>query len=309
MSHPHVSIVIPFYNGEEHLSDTLDSILNQTFTDFELLLINDGSPQTSQSFFDSIEQRDSRIQIHHKPNGGVACARQFGISKAKSELIAFCDQDDLWLPTKLEKQIPLFENKEVGLVFCGAIEDHITEDRKVELPFYNSFRGNIFESLLQRNEIVSCTAVARKALLVKTNAFDKDRGLMGVDDWLAWLKLSLVCQVDFVEEYLALHVFHGSNYSSNEWSMYRAEKVCLEKIKEFAIIYPQNNTIDYTKVELNIHLRYAESLIYTGDFNNGASALHCANRLSFSTKRLVKFLLLKMIPNSVLLRLQGLKRK
>ncbi|WP_085305996.1 glycosyltransferase family 2 protein [Colwellia polaris] len=309
MSQALVSVVIPFYKGEQYLEKTIDSVLQQSYNNFELLIINDGSPNAESSFFAKLCQKDNRITVLHKNNGGVACARQFGIAKAKGEFIAFCDQDDLWLPEKIAKQIPLFNNPEVGLVYCGAIEDHITEGRKVELPFFNSYRGNIYSSLIHKNEIVSCTAVARRSLLIDSQVFDADIELMGVDDWLAWLKMSLVCKVDFVKEYLAIHVFHGENYSSNEEKMYQAELVCLAKIKPIAQEKTLSGEVNYKQVEANIHLRYAEAFIFNGDFTVGADALLEAASALSSVKVKCKGFLFKYTPNAFLLLAQSLKRR
>jgi glycosyltransferase involved in cell wall biosynthesis len=308
MSQTLISIVVPFYKGEKYIEKTIDSILHQSFKNFELLIINDGSPGATTDFFDKIAQKDSRIVVLHKENGGVACARQFGIENAKGELIAFCDQDDLWLPEKLTKQIVLFDNPKVGLVYCGAIEDHISEDRQVELPFFETYRGNIFIQLTKKNEIVSCTAIARRTLLLEVEAFDKDIELMGVDDWLAWLKMSLVCDVDFVEEYLAIHIFHENNYSSNEAKMYKAELVCLEKIRPFAKSYSQSKEVDYQQVEKNIHLRYAEAFIFNGDFRLGGDALLCAANCVNDKKIKLKAVLFNIAPSYLLKLAQNFKR-
>jgi len=309
MSQDLITVVIPFYKGEKYLEKTIDSILKQSYQNFELLIINDGSPVASNIYFENIAQKDERILVFHKENGGVACARQFGIAQAKAEFIAFCDQDDLWLPEKLSKQMPLFENSKVGLVYCGAIEDHIADGRQVELPFFDTYRGKIYKPLTKKNEIVSCTAVARKSLLLEVDAFDKDIELMGVDDWLAWLKLSLVCDVDFVEEYLAIHVFHENNYSSNNAQMYKAELVCLTKIQPFSAHYPQGKEVDYKLVEKNIHLRYAEAFIFNGDFSLGADALLLAATLENSSKLKLKGLLFKWCPRMLLTLLQKTKRR
>jgi len=303
-----VSIVIPFYKGEEYIDKTVDNILQQTYTNFELLIINDGCPKTSKDFLESISQKDHRINVIHKNNGGVACARQFGIEYAKAKFIAFCDQDDFWLPEKLSKQMPLFKNPDVGLVYCGAIEDHITEDRQVELPFFDTYRGKIYTALTKKNEIVSCTAVARRSLLLEVEAFDKDIELMGVDDWLAWLKMSLVCEVDFVEEYLAIHVFHENNYSSNEAKMYKAELVCLAKIRPFAESYSQGKAVNYQQVETNIHLRYAEAFIHNGEFSLGGDALLLVAQSTNNSKLKLKALLFKWSPFFLLTLLQKIKR-
>jgi hypothetical protein len=132
---------------------------------------------------------------------------------------------------------------------------------------------------------------------------------MGVDDWLAWLKLSLVCDVDFVEEYLAIHVFHENNYSSNNAQMYKAELVCLAKIKPFGAHYPQSKEVDYIHVEKNIHLRYAEAFIYNGDFSLGGDALLLAAQSDNNVKLKFKGLLFKWSPVLLLTLLQKTKRR
>lgn len=268
-----VSIVVPVYKGETYIEKTVKTILSQEYENIELLLINDGSPDESGSIIDRIALSDKRVKAFHKENGGIANARNYGIEKATGEFVAFCDQDDLWLPSKLLKQIPLFQNDKVGLVYCGEIADYQQLNKQSEPNFNHKYRGNVFEKLIKINMVDCCTVVARKKLLEQIKAFDDDLELMGVDDWLAWLKLSLICEFDFVAEHLAVHVFHDDNYSSNQAKMYQAELVCMEKIKPIAKQYPQNLEVNYRLIEKSIHLRYAEAFIYNGDFVLGGQAL------------------------------------
>lgn len=308
MSQALVSIVIPFYKGEKYLEKTIDSILQQTYINFELLIVNDGSPNASNVFFETMAKKDKRIFMLNKSNGGVACARQYGIEHANGDFVAFCDQDDLWLPEKLAKQMPLFENPKVGLVYCGAVEDHIPMKVKLSLPFFDTYKGYIYPALIRKNEIVSCTTVARKSLLLEVEAFDKDIELMGVDDWLAWLKMSLVCEVDFVEEYLAIHIIHENNYSSNQEKMYRAEMVCLKKIMPIAAQAELMYDVNYQRIERDIHLRYAEAFIHNGDFSAGGEALLLASQLEQNSQLKLKGLFFKWCPSFLLYLLQRIKR-
>lgn len=102
MSTPKISVIVPVYNVEKWLHRCIDSILAQTFTDFELLLIDDGSTDASGAICDEYAQRDSRVRVFHKPNGGVSSARNLGLDNAQGEWIAFCDSDDLVLPKWLD---------------------------------------------------------------------------------------------------------------------------------------------------------------------------------------------------------------
>lgn len=301
-----VSIVIPVYNGEEYLEKTVNSILSQLYTNFELILVNDGSSDNSKEIINALIIKDKRIKAFHKENGGVAAARNYGINKAEGDLIAFCDQDDLWLPAKLSQQIPLFKNQKVGLVYCGAIAYYSNLNKEKKPNFDKQYRGNVFDQLIQLNMFTCCTVVARKNLLQQTKAFDENRDLMGVDDWLAWLKLSLVCEFDFVEEHLAVHVFHGDNYSSNEEKMHKAELVCLSTIEPMANEY--NKSVDWNEIKQNLHARYADSYIHNSMFTLAGNTLLDASKLKNNCKLKLKGGILLVVPNIVWQFIQKIKR-
>lgn len=301
-----VSIVIPVYNGAEYLEKTVNSILSQHYSNFELLLVNDGSSDNSKKIIDGLLLQDNRVKAFHKENGGVAAARNYGIDRAEGEFIAFCDQDDLWLPAKLTKQMQLFQNEKVGLVYCGSISYYSHLNKKNKKKLDNKYRGNVFDKLVQVNMFTCCTAIARKSLLQETQAFDDDRALMGVDDWLAWLKLALVCEFDFVAEHLAIHVFHDDNYSSNEEKMHKAELVCINKIEPLADKY--DKSVDWQGIKQNLHIRYANAYIYNGLFNLAGDTLLQASSLKGSRNLKLKGWLLKLIPSFIWRLFQNIKR-
>lgn len=302
-----VSVVIPVYNGAEYLEATVNTILAQDYDNIEILLINDGSKDNSEQLINTLVENNNSIKGFHKANGGVAAARNYGIERANGELVAFCDQDDFWLSTKLSKQVPLFENPKVGLVYCGAIADYAHLNKQDKPGFERKYRGAVFDKLIQVNMFTCCTAIARKNLLQETQAFDDERSLMGVDDWLAWLKLSLVCELDFVPEHLAIHVFHGDNYSSNEEKMHAAELVCLDKIQPMAENY--NKSVDWNEIKQNLHVRYANTYIYNGVFDLAGDTFLIASKLKNNSKLALKGRLLKVVPNFILRHIQNTKRK
>lgn len=98
---PIISIIVPVYNAEIYLCRCIDSILSQTFTDFELILIDDGSPDYSGAICDQYAEKDNRIRVFHKKNGGVSSARNYGIDKALGEYIIFLDSDDYWIENNI----------------------------------------------------------------------------------------------------------------------------------------------------------------------------------------------------------------
>jgi glycosyltransferase involved in cell wall biosynthesis len=304
---PLVSVITPVYNGALYIEKTVQSILAQTYQNIELILVNDGSSDNSATLIDQLAEKDDRIKVHHKENGGVAHARNYAIAKAQGEFIALCDQDDLWFETKIEKQIPLFTNDKVGLVYCGA-EAVYTQSGITQKPSFDSkLRGQVFDVLAKENMFTCCTAVVRKTHLLQVSGLDDDKALMGVDDWHLWLKLAMICEFDFVAEHLCAHIFHGDNYSMNNKKMHDAELVCLEKIMPIA--KEKNINIDWSSVLYSIHVRYAGDYLHTGHYKLSAQAYEDANNLKPSKKLWAKSILLKWVPGIIFRGLQQVKRK
>jgi glycosyltransferase involved in cell wall biosynthesis len=128
------SIIIPVYNAEKYLSQCIDSILSQTWTDFELLLINDGSSDHSGKICDESARRDSRVKVFHKENGGVSSARNLGIDKAQGEWVAFVDSDD-WLASNfLEQMLNKALESKAEVVFCNCY--YVFENETIQKPTY-----------------------------------------------------------------------------------------------------------------------------------------------------------------------------
>lgn len=99
---PKISVIVPVYGGEKYLGECIESILGQTFKDFELLLLDDGSPDRSGEICDEYARRDGRIRVIHKENEGINATRRRGVHEAKGEWVAFCDDDDTMVPDALE---------------------------------------------------------------------------------------------------------------------------------------------------------------------------------------------------------------
>lgn len=121
-TYPCLSIIIPVYNASKYLSGCIESILNQSYRDFELILVNDGSADTSGDVCDEYAQKDSRIKVIHKPNGGVSSARNTGIAVAKGKYLTFVDADDTVEPDIYDVMIDGAEQHGVDYVICGYNE-------------------------------------------------------------------------------------------------------------------------------------------------------------------------------------------
>ena len=116
MNNPKISVIVPVYNVEQFLPRCINSILAQTFTDFEVLLINDGSADNSGRICDEYAKKDNRIRLFHKGNGGVSSARNIGLKNVKGELICFIDSDDYLDKKFLQRMVKAMEENDVDLV-------------------------------------------------------------------------------------------------------------------------------------------------------------------------------------------------
>ena len=301
-----VSVIIPVYNGSKYLRETVKTIAEQTYPSVEILLINDGSKDNSLELINKLADEYKNIVPIDKENGGVASARNYGLKHARGEFVAFCDQDDLWIPEKLARQVPLFSNPQTGLVYCGSVARYTELNKDVKPGFDHQFRGPVFERLVYENMFTCCTVIARKAAVEAVGGFDSDRALMGVDDWHIWLKLAREVEFDFVADHLAVHVFHGANYSSNEEKMHIAELVCIDKIE--STMKGSKYLVDWRKVRANIHEKYAASYLYNGDYKLASKAFSDAAELVPNSKLKIKATLLGYLPRFFLGSMQGIKR-
>lgn len=134
---PYISIVIPVYNTGAILNDTIKSILNQTFSDFELLLIDDGSTDGSSTLCDNYQETDSRIRVFHKKNSGICSTRNFALNHIKGKYTTFCDHDDLYAHDFLEKMIQAAESSNSDIVKCGVKIDFADKNESYDIRLTN----------------------------------------------------------------------------------------------------------------------------------------------------------------------------
>ena len=187
-----VSVIVPTYNRADLISETIESILNQTYKNFELIIVDDGSTDNTEEVIRKF--KDSRIKYIKTDNwGGPARPRNTGIKKAKGEYIAFCDDDDIWLPKKLEKQIRVFQiSNETAMLYTRfkTIEGGVISNKIFpENGKYNS--GNIFKSIYLRNLIACSSVMVKRSVLDQVGLFNTDPNLIAVEDADLWLRIAL----------------------------------------------------------------------------------------------------------------------
>lgn len=194
-----VSVIIPAYNAEAFIAEALDSVINQTIQDFEVVVIDDGSTDRTA---DIVKHYDSRVKLISVDNGGPAKARNRGIRESGGEYVAFLDADDLWQPTKLEKQLARFrESPKLGMVFTenylfdskGPYADALGK-RDTLMP------GEIAANILIHSGLSTPTVMVRKSVLDAVGEFDES--LKHAEDDNMWIRISAQYPVCLIDESL-----------------------------------------------------------------------------------------------------------
>jgi len=193
-----VTIIIPTYNRLELLKRSVKSVLEQSYEDFTLIVVDDGSTDETQEYLKKLT--DPRITVMSQKNLGVSAARNAGIMGASTEWIAFLDSDDEWLPHKLKTQID-FIKKNPQFEFIHSNEIWVRNGVRVNAPKrFDKSNDRIFERSLETCLISPSTVMVKKLLLEKWNYFDDD--FIICEDYDLWLKILGTQEVGFIEENL-----------------------------------------------------------------------------------------------------------
>jgi len=227
VSDPLVSAVVPAWNAERTLGETLRSVAAQTYRNLEILIVDDGSTDRTGIVATEFCERETRARLIRRENGGVAAARNSAISEAKGEWIAPIDADDLWHPSKIEKQIAvaLAAPQKPGFVYCWhRLVD--SESRVTGSGPHWSLSGYAFPQLAYLNVVENGSALllSRDAVL-EVGGYDaslRARGAQGCEDVMVQLQVARRHPIAVVPEYLVGHRRHGDNMSGDFDQMVRS---------------------------------------------------------------------------------------
>jgi glycosyltransferase involved in cell wall biosynthesis len=231
---PLVSVFIPVFNGEKTIRETIESVLNQTLTDFELVVINDGSQDGTLDIVERIP--DSRIQVFSYPNAGQSTSRNRGIEIAKGDYISFIDADDLWTPDKLEAQLQALQaNPKAGVAYSWT--DWIDESSQLlGKGSYNTEQGEVFTKLLLNDFVANGSNVLiRRQALTEVGGFDPS--VTPAEDWDLWLRLAARYEFVAVRSPQILYRISPNSASFNVWKM---EASSLQVIDKAFAIAPES---------------------------------------------------------------------
>ena len=244
---PNVSVVIPAYNAMNYLPETVESVLRQSFTDFEVLIIDDGSSDHIVQWASQIA--DHRVRLISQENQGVSAARNTGITQAHGEYIAFLDADDLWELTKLEKQVRCLDNNPtVGLVHTWMLLVD-EQGKSTGRVMKSNGEGDIWKQLVERNIIACPSVIVRRCCFEAVGIFDIN--LRSIEDWDMWLRIASRYPFAVIKEPLAYYRQLPGSLSKNCQVMEQAFHRVIEKAFHSApseLLYLKNRSYGYANL-------------------------------------------------------------
>jgi glycosyltransferase involved in cell wall biosynthesis len=271
---PLVSVIVPAYNAETFIQRTLNSILAQTYTNIEVLVVDDGSYDRTAEIVKSFVQKDNRVQLLQQENGGVASARNLAIEKSGGEYIAPIDADDIWHSRKLEKQVQriLQADSSVGLVYAWSV--HIDEnDAVIGTPNFEDYRdfqsieGTVYPLLACTNFLSNASVPLIRRTCFETigdyNCKLKANNAQGCEDWDLSLRIAEYYKFRVVPEFLIGYRQVSGSMSRNYRSMAKSYKLVIE---DFRKRHPEIPTYIYNFSASNSYLYLIGTSQACGDY-------------------------------------------
>jgi glycosyltransferase involved in cell wall biosynthesis len=252
---PLVSVIVPAYNAAAWIHQTIASVLEQTYSAVEVLVIDDASKDATVKMLSDIGPR-IRI-LENKTNLGLSASRNRAIAAAKGDYIALLDHDDLWAPEKLAMQMALFERQpELGLVYSDA--RYQTSEGRSWRSFVASppYRGDVFIPLLQENFVPCLTAVVPAKVLHDVGPFRTDLRIL--EDHDMFLRIARRHSLDYVDQPLATYRIHDQNFTRRR-DVYYAEKIRLQSL--YATEFPLEGEIALQRLGLGAALMQERHLV------------------------------------------------
>ena len=227
---PKISVIVTTYNREQLLKETLNSIINQTFKDFELIVVDNNSNYNFLSVIESF--RDERILPFQNNNDGIISRnRNFGIKRSKGEFIAFCDDDDLWVESKLDEQMKIFEsNENLGLVYskCSVFYNGSNKVQRIA-PKGTLYNGDSINKMIFIMNVPFSTTLVKKAVFDNIGYFDENRELLAKEDKSFWIRLSSRYLIASINKPLIFYRIHKKNTSDESIWIHLRKNIFLFK--------------------------------------------------------------------------------
>jgi len=217
---------MPAYNAEKYLADSIRSVLAQEYADWELIVVDDGSTDSTANVVQEFAKLDTRIKYIYQENGRLGKARNTGIRNTSGSLIAFLDSDDLWLETKLATQTRAMAENDADVVFSNTYVfsgQNIGDETRTFDSLVGKFSGpNILDALIQQNQIPVLTVLLKKTLFDRVGLFEEGKAYHGCEDYDLWLKLAEAgCVFYGMPDVLARYRRHDTAMTATQSNLYK----------------------------------------------------------------------------------------
>jgi glycosyltransferase involved in cell wall biosynthesis len=254
---PRVAAVIPCYNASRHIGEAIRSVLSQTYTAIDVIVVNDGS---TDDFEAAVAPFRDRITVIDQQNSGQAAARNRGLAAASAPYVAFLDADDRWHPEKIARQVDILEtHPDCGLVHTTRAlidaEGRAVRESPLAPPPLHRASGNCLLPLLSTNAIIVSSVMVRMTL-IDHESFAAD--LCGVEDWDMWLRLATRTRFVRIDEPLTDYRVHEFNFSSDQGTMSRATIRLMDRVLIRERERPARRAAMATRHEARLELAHRE---------------------------------------------------
>lgn len=284
---PRVSVVIPAYNSAAFIRDALDSVLRQKFREHEVILVNDGSPDTDRLEHAMHMHRDDIIYIRQK-NAGAGVARNTAIEHARGEIIAFLDADDLWRPEFLASQLVFLERHGYDMVYCDATLFGMNSVYRRSFMDTAPSAGECdVNALLDlRCNVITSGTMARKKAIVDAGLFETDR--VRAHDFHLWLRMAKNgARIGYQRKQLVRHRVHIDSLSGDSISRAERERDAFERVRRTIELTEEEHRIVEGRIaglEADLAVEQGKAFLISGEFHAASVAFRVANRHRKSLK-------------------------
>jgi glycosyltransferase involved in cell wall biosynthesis len=296
---PNLSVIIPAYNAAPYIGEALQSVFAQTFADYEVIVVNDGSPDTAE-LERVIAPYRAQLNYLRQENRGASAARNAGLTAARGELVAFLDADDVWLPSYLEEQVSFLGEFEADLVCADA---HIVNEGRIQTETYmdglmvgNAAAGEVtFDGLISGDQsLITSGVVARRQHVITTGSFDE--ALRNAQDFDLWIRLALNGhRLAYQRKALLRYRYHEGSLSGDSFNRVNRELRVFRKILATYEINPDQRAQVLSairSVERELNLVQGKEHLDRREFSAARDFFRKADALGPTMKlKLVRFLL------------------
>lgn len=294
MESPLISIIIPAYNPGKLIAETIDSVLNQTYQNFEIIIVDDGSTDNTRQIIESFT--DKRIKLYSQKNSGLpSIPRNKGVSYAQGEFLAFLDHDDVWKPEKLERQLKIIaQDPSISLVCTNAFK--LFNDQKTTIPTLSGKQSGKFDDsyLFPRSFVIQSSVLLKKSVFHDVGGLDEARELKAVEDYDLWIRVYQKNNCYFINDELLYYRIFPESASGGNLKIIERD---LNYVKGKFLTYPFSEKIRQIKYS-DVVYRLALYQISVKDINYKISLRDCFKKLK-SVKTSV-LLLISIIPSKII---------